>query len=103
MGGNKTFDVNFDPQQLRMLVLPQAGIAIFYIVTAVGVLLRKEWARKATVYFSFATAVFMLLGVIARPTAIVQIMGQALYPGAMIYYFTGKNVVGWFAAKPTQE
>ena len=103
MSGGKMLDINFTPQQLRMLVLPQAGVALFYIVTAAGVLLRKEWARKALLYFSFALAVFMVLGVIARPAAIVQIMGQALHPGVMIYYFTGKKAVEWFAAKPPQE
>jgi hypothetical protein len=103
IGGDKLLDVNLAPQQLRMLILPQAGIALFYIVTAVGVLLRKERARKALLYFSFALAVFMVLGVLARPAAIMQIMAQAIHPGIMIYYFTGKSVVEWFSAKTTRE
>jgi len=103
LGGDKMLEVNLTPQQLKMLILPQAGIALFYILTAAGILLRKEWARKALVYFSFTLAVFMALGVIARPAAIMQIMVQAVHPGIMIYYFTGGSVVEWFAAKPTQE
>jgi hypothetical protein len=103
LGGDKMLEGKFTIQQLRMLILPQAGIALFYIVTAAGVLFRREWARKALVYFSFALAVFMVLGVFAQPAAIMQIMGQAVHPGVMIYYFTGKSVVEWFAAKPLKE
>ena len=103
MGGEKMLGSNFTPAQLRMMLLPQAGIALFFIVTALGVLYRKEWARKALVYFSFFLAVFMVLGVVARPAAIAQIMVQAVHPGVMIYYFTGKKIVEWFTIRPTQE
>jgi len=103
MGAEKMLDGKFTSEQLRMLILPQGGIAIFYIITAVGVLLRKEWARKALVYFSFFLAVFMVLGVILKPAVVVQVVGQAIHPGIMIYYFTGKKIVDWFALKPKQE
>ena len=103
MGAEKVLEGKLTPQQLRMLILPQAAIACFYIVTAAGILSRREWARKALVYFSFALAVFMVLSVLAQPAAIMQIMGQAVYLGITIYYFTGKSVVEWFAAKTPRE
>ena len=40
--------LGLDAQGMRARLLPVAPIAIFFIVTGYGLLVRKEWARRAT-------------------------------------------------------
>ena len=96
-------EINFTVDQLRLIVLPQLISAIFFIITSVGIFKRKDWARKALVYYSFLIAALMLVGAILKPQIIPQAISNLVHPGLCVWYFTSKNVLAWFEAKPAQQ
>jgi CBS domain containing-hemolysin-like protein len=80
------------PAPLKVALLSQMAISLIFIVSGLGVLLRKEWARKTTIYFSFSLVLLTFLSVLFYPALIKQLILQIAYLGTLIFYFTNKKV-----------
>lgn len=89
-------ELTLTPEQLKAAVGLQMVVALLFAVSGLGVLLRKEWARKLTLGFSFVMALLALLTALANLAFIRQAVLQAIYPGILILYFTHKKVGSWF-------
>ena len=89
-------NVNFSPALIKIMIIVQSAMSLIFIISGVGLLFRKEWARKLTIYFAFTMAALILLSVLLAPTSIQQAILQIIYPGILIVYFTNKNVEGYF-------
>jgi len=91
---NLPADITF--QQFKAYNIIPAAVAIMFIASGLGVILGKEWARRTTIYFSFAIVVLIFLAVIAQPGLISLVILQVFYLGTLIMYFTNKNVESYF-------
>lgn len=80
-----------------LMFLAQAIIALIFLISGIGIFLKKEWARKLTVYFSFFLLVIIFLSTLANPGLIKQGIVNALYPAVLIFYFTSNKVARHFA------
>ena len=83
--------------QFKSASIIQSIISIFFIVSGWGILLRKEWARKATVYFSFGWVLTVFLIFISHPSYISYLFLQVVYPGILVLYFTHKSIIEYFS------
>ena len=81
---------------MQAMLVPQFFIGIFFIVTGIFLFRKKEWARKAVIYFSLFTAGILCIGALLKPGAIGQILLNVIHPGICIWYLTGKTAVAWF-------
>jgi len=87
-------EVNFS--RFKVMLFFQILISLIFIASGSGLLLRKEWARKLTVYFSFIYAFLIILSLIFSPMLIKQALPQIIYPGILIFYFTHKEIENSF-------
>lgn len=95
----KGIDFNISDSLLKVVVILQTVIAVIFIISGLGLLLSKEWARKLTLYFAFFIVVIVFLSALAVPTLIKQAVLQIIYPGILILYFTRKNIEDHFRGK----
>ncbi len=103
IGGSPMHGTAFTVDQMRLMVLPQGAIALFYLISAWGLLQCREWARRATVWFSFAIMILLAVAVVFGPSMIGRVLLQAVHPAVMIFYLTGAPVVMWFSSKEQKE
>jgi len=89
-------NVNLSPSLLKIMIIIQSAVSLIFIICGAGLLLKKEWARKFTVYFAFIIAALLLLSVLLSPASIRQAIFQIIYPGILIIYFTNRNVEDYF-------
>ncbi|MFA5007896.1 MAG: hypothetical protein WC546_01610 [Candidatus Omnitrophota bacterium] len=89
-------NINLTPSLIKIMIIMQSAMSLVFIVSGVGLLLKKEWARKLTVYFAFTVATLILLSVLLSPSSIQQAIVQIIYPGILIVYFTNKNIEDYF-------
>lgn len=94
---NKHLPAQITLEQLKFYNVISAVMAIIFLISGLGIVLRKEWARKLTIYFSFAIAAFMFMTVITQPALIGLVIFQAIYLGIFIIYFTNKNIEEYFS------
>jgi uncharacterized membrane protein len=87
-------EINF-PQFKAMLIF-QIIISLIFIASGLGLLLKKEWARKLTIYFSFVYAFLTVVSLVFTPTLIKQALPQVIYPGILIFYFTHREIEDYF-------
>jgi hypothetical protein len=92
-------DIKLTPSLIKVMIIIQSAVSLFFIICGAGLLFRKEWARKLTVYFAFSIAALMLLSVLLVPSSTPQAMLQIIYPGILIIYFTNKNIEEYFKGK----
>ena len=83
-------------QQFKIACIFYIGIALVFFLSGLGLLLRKEWARKLTLGFAFFAVVVVFLAVLVSPALIQQAIVQIIYPGILIIYFTNKKVEAYF-------
>ncbi|MBU2102752.1 MAG: hypothetical protein ABH865_02485 [Candidatus Omnitrophota bacterium] len=88
----KGIAVSLTWQQFKVMNLIYIALAFFFIVSGWGLLTKKQWARKATVYFSFAWLFLAVFTVVLNPSFIGQIAPYAAYPGFLAIYFTSKKI-----------
>jgi hypothetical protein len=93
---NNTLMSTLSVHQVKELLYVQVVMATVYLLTGVGLFLRKEKARIATVYFSFVLLILVFISAVVQPRFAGQNIMNALYPVALIVYFTNKNVEQWF-------
>jgi len=88
------FEITF--RQFKIACLYYAFFATIFFVSGLGILLKKEWARRLTVYFALFIVILIFLSVLLVPGLIGQALLQIVYPGVLILYFTNKNVEARF-------
>ena len=98
LSARNTLMNNLSAQQIKGLLYTQVVIGTIYMITGTGLFLRKEKARVATVYFSFVLLVLVFISAVAQMRLAGQSVMNALYPAALIVYFTNKNVEQWFCS-----
>ncbi len=84
--------------QLKSIFVIHMVIAAFFAVTGFGLIRKKGWARKATLYFSFFAVVMIFMAAAMNTAFISQAMVQIIYPAILIIYFTNKNVEHYFVS-----
>lgn len=85
-----------EEKQIKTALIMQMAIALIFFASGLGILLRKEKARKLTLYFSFFMVILALLSVVFNPSTISQAILQIIYPGILIIYFTSKKIEKYF-------
>ena len=86
-------------QQFKTFSVLPLIVALVWGISGGGVLRRKEWARKTTVYFAFFIAAIIFLAVLMQPEFISLVFIQLIYVGILIVYFTNRNVERYFVEK----
>lgn len=83
-------------QQFKGMILISGFISFVFFLTGWGLLLRKEWARRLIIYFSFFFVLLAFLSIFFSSSLIKQAILQIIYPGILIIYFTNKKVETYF-------
>lgn len=90
-------DAKIDFAQVKsILVILQTIVSIIFVTSGIGLFLRKEWARKATLYFAVFLTVAAALSVFVNTSLLPHAFLQVIYPGVLIVYFTNKKVESYF-------
>ena len=93
--GNVSQQIPFEHIK-KVAIISQGIMSGLFIVSGAGLLARKEWARKFTVYFAFFIVAMTFISVLFNVRLVGQALVQLLYPGILIIYFTNKNVEAYF-------
>ena len=80
------------PEQFKSVILSQIILAGIFLVSGWGVLSRKEWGRRLTLYFSFFMVILAAVSVLFQSSLINSALLQIIYPGVLILYFTNEDV-----------
>lgn len=96
-----TFEIT--QEQLKIAVLINVLVCGIFFISGAGLLLRREWARRMTIYFSLAVVIITFIATIAQPAFIAQALLQVVYPGVLIFYLTNKEVEKYFKAKQKED
>lgn len=89
-------NINLTPVLIKIMIIIQLIISLIFIVSGIGLLRGKNWARNLTIYFAFAICLLTLVSVLLSPSMVQQGILQIIYPGILILYFTNKNVEAHF-------
>jgi hypothetical protein len=101
---NNGIETEFTLSMFKTINVLIAGVALIFFTTGLGLLKKKEWARKVTIYFSLAGTLLYLATAILYPGMIKNIVVQFVYFGILIFYFTNKKVEVYFnPALPSEE
>ncbi len=79
-------------EQFKLVILSQIVLAGIFLVSGWGVLRRREWGRRLTLYFSFFMVILVAVAVLFQSSFINSALLQIIYPGILILYFTNKDV-----------
>ena len=88
----KGIAIDFKTPIFKIAILFQILLSIVFIISGIGILQKKEWGRKLTIYFSFLLLFIIAVGVFLNFALIAQAILQIIYPGILIFYFTNKQV-----------
>ena len=75
------------------------GFALFFLLSGRGLILRREWARKSTVYFSLTIVALILFLTISAPFVARLMLPHVVYLGILIMYFTNSNIKSYYNLK----
>jgi len=101
---HKNLAVNITFEQFKAYNIIPAIIALVFLASGIGLILKKNWARKITVYLSFALAFLIFLSILLSPAMIRFVILQIAYLGVLIIYFTNQNVESFFvSSKDTKK
>ena len=89
-------DQSLTPRQFKAVALSQIILAVIFLVSGWGILNRKEWGRRLTLYFSFFMVILAAVSVLFQSSLINSILLQVIYPGILILYFTNKKIESYF-------
>jgi hypothetical protein len=93
-------------EQFKVVLLLQLAISAVFALSGLGLLLKREWARRLTLYFSFFIVILAFLAVLVSTSLTTQAIVQVIYPGILIFYLTNKKVEQYFVpskTKPQEE
>ena len=94
---------NLTSKELRVAVLFQSVMSTVFMISGAGLLRRKEWGRRLTLYIAFFVAASVLISVLFNPVFIRQAIAQILYPAILVFYFTNKKVESYFVPAKNGE
>ncbi|MBP7087662.1 MAG: hypothetical protein KBB01_00010 [Candidatus Omnitrophica bacterium] len=101
---HKNLAINITFEQFKVYNIIPAMIALVFLASGIGLILKKNWARKITVYLSFALAFLIFLSILLSPAMIRFVILQVAYLGVLIIYFTNQNVENFFvSSKDTKK
>lgn len=89
-------DQTLTPEQFKSIILSQIILAGIFLVSGWGILSRKEWGRRLTLYFSFFMVILAAVSVLFQSSLINSALLQIIYPGILIIYFTNKKIENHF-------
>ncbi len=93
---------NLSPEITFQQFKASGGILVFvgslFLASGAGVIGRKEWARKITLYFSFLVLAMIFLVALAQPALTGFFIIYLGYFAILIFYFTNKNIENVFTA-----
>jgi len=95
---HKNLAVNITFEQFKAYNIIPAVIALVFLASGIGIILKKDWARKITVYLSFVLAFLIFLSILLQPAMIRFVILQVIYLGVLIVYFTNQNVEKFFTS-----
>ena len=99
---NKNLPADITFEQFKTYNIVPMLVSFVFLVSGVGILLRKEWARKTTLYVSFSLAILIFVSILVHP-AMVRLVGpQILYLGVIIVYFTNRKIENFFVPEKRQ-
>ncbi len=78
--------------QFKSVILSQIILAGIFLASGWGILNRKEWGRRLTLYFSFFLVILAAISVLFQSSLINSALLQIIYPGVLILYLTNKDV-----------
>lgn len=84
------------PEQFKAVLLSQIFLAGVFLVSGWGILSRREWGRRLTLYFSFSMVILAAVSVLFQSSLINSALLQIIYPGILILYFTNKKIESYF-------
>lgn len=93
---NQYANVQINYNYIKVGIAVQMVLFVLNIISGLGILMRKEWARRMTIYCAFAIVFIIFLAVIAKASFINQAIIHIMYPGLLIIYFTNKDVEKYF-------
>jgi len=96
-------DISVDPEQFKIAVLFQIAVAVIFVFSGYGLILRKEWARKLTLYFSFFMVAVAFITALFNSALVAQAIIQIVYPGVLIIYFTNKKIEKFFSSSQIND
>jgi hypothetical protein len=91
-----TLNLELTEVQFKQAVLTQAMLSLPFVLSGIGLLSGKEWARKFTVICAFIIALLIAASIFFNPALIKEGILQIIYPGILIFYLTNKNVTEYF-------
>ncbi|MDD3296085.1 MAG: hypothetical protein PHU64_01850 [Candidatus Omnitrophica bacterium] len=89
-------EISLEGPQVTAIFAAQTVIAAVFCISGLGLILKKEWARKITLGFSFFVVVIAFLAALSNRAMITRAIVQIIYPGALILYFTNTKVAQYF-------
>jgi len=91
------------PEQFKSVILSQIILAGIFLVSGWGILSRKEWGRRLTLYFSFFMVILAAVSVLFQSSLINSVLLQIIYPGILILYFTNKKIESYFVPAKNED
>jgi len=90
-------------RQFKKLHMFSIIVSLVWGVAGAGVLLRRDWGRKTTLYFALFVTGIIFLAVLMQPSFLRRVAFQLLYLGILILYFTQKSIEKYFTDKRRKE
>jgi len=91
------------PEQFKTIIFSQIILAGIFLASGWGILNRREWGRRLTLYFSFVMVILAAVSVLFQFSLINSALLQIIYPGILILYFTNKKIESYFVPTKDQE
>jgi hypothetical protein len=95
--------MSLKPSQITAILIAQIGVAAVFCISGLGLMLRKEWARRVTLGFSFFVVLIAFLAALFNRAIINKVIIQIIYPGALILYFTNPKITQYFCQSSLKE
>ncbi|MCM8787336.1 MAG: hypothetical protein NC935_04705 [Candidatus Omnitrophica bacterium] len=93
---NKGIIIQITYQKFRIINIIYILIALIFFISGLGLLFKKNWGQKLTVYFSFFWLLLISFSALINPSLIRYLFINAIYPAILILYFTNKNIQNYF-------
>ncbi|MFO8053222.1 MAG: hypothetical protein R6U54_04635, partial [Candidatus Omnitrophota bacterium] len=82
--------------QMKMANNISLILSVFLLLSGLGILYRKEMARKVMVWFSVFIIILFVLAAIMQPSSIIFAFPQFLFFSLVALYFTNKKIKNFF-------
>ncbi len=94
---SRGIEATFTYTTVKTATLIQMVICFLYVISGVGVIKRKQWGRKFTIYFASIYVLVLFILTILQPPIVRYTFFRIIYPGILIWYFTNKKILHNFS------